>query len=210
MGLNCQCPPAAALTGFVIPQCLESFGQVNKVVFQRIESAAGTKNKITDAKVLANWTPAMTAADGTKAVITPFLSNPEVTPGDKKTYGGGNATPGGVVMVIGSEPTTFTAKMDNIPQTVISAMKKLMCEKVGVYLINERGDIGCISATVGAATNHFPIPVSGLFIGDKALGGLDDPDSNAIEWSFKPDWSDNFVIIKPTDFDALSQLTNTV
>ena len=213
MGLNCACPAAVSITGFAIPNCLESFGQVNKVIFQRLTSAPGTKNKITaDPKLLASWTVLFSATAGTKMVITPYLSNPAVTPGAKKTYGGGNATPGGVVTVIGAEPTNFTGQFDNMPQIgVMKELKKMMCENVGVYLINERNQIGALALPTGAAQalEYYPIPVSSLFIGDKAFGGLDNPDTNAIEWSFKPNWSDDFSTIVPS-FDALSELSNVV
>lgn len=215
MGLNCACPPAASLPTVTIPQCLESFGQINKVVFQRIVASAGIKNKISASfNAKATWTPFFTASDGTKMVISPFVSNPEVTPGAKKTYGGGNATPGGATLIIGAETTTVTARMDNMPQSVVKAMKTLMCEELGVYLINERGDVAAIGETVpppggigDPTVEYSPIPISSLFIGDKGLGGLDEPDYNAIEWEFKPDWSDNLRIVK-VDFDPLTELTN--
>lgn len=211
MGLNCACPPAASLPTVTIPQCLESFGQINKVIFQRITSGLGAKNKIaTGFPVKATWTPFFTASDGTKMVISPFISNPEVTPGAKKTYGGGNATPGGATLIIGAETTTVTARMDNMPQSVVKAMKVLMCEEVGVYLINERGDIAGIGITTtgqNPTTEYFPIPISSLFIGDKGLGGLDEPDFNAIEWEFKPNWSNDLKIVK-MEFDTLTELVN--
>lgn len=210
MGLNCACPPAAALTGFAIPECLENFGQVNKVIFQRIFSAAGTKNKLTaDPAIQATWTPAFAALDGTKMVITPYVSNPTVTPGAQKTYGGGNATPGGIVKIIGTEPTTFTAQFDDLPQSIIKSLKLMMCENVGIFVINERGQIGGMGLPTGVAqaVEYYPIPISSLFIGDKAFGGLDNPDTNAINWSWKPNWSDDFVVITP-EFDALSVLVN--
>lgn len=212
MGLNCACPAAATLTGFKIPECLDDFGQVNKVMFQRIFSAAGTKNKIAaDPDKKASWTPLMSAADGTRVVITPYVSNPTVTPGAKKTYGGGNATPGGAVKVIGMEPTTFVAQFDSLPQSIIKILKKMMCENVGVYLINERGQIGCQALPTGAASalEYYPIPVTGVFVGDKAFGGLDNPDTNPIEWSWKPNWSDDFNVVVPTDFLALDELANS-
>lgn len=213
MGLNCECPASETLEGFMVPECLEDFGQVNKVIFQRVMDSAGKKNKLSgDPKLLASWTAGFSATDSTKMVITPFLSNPAITPGAKKTYGGGNATPGGIVKVIGAEPTEFTGQYDSMPQPeVIKPLKKMMCESAGVYLINERGQIGAI-AKEGAldAVEYYPIPISSLFIGDKAFGGLDGPDTNAIEWSFKPNWSDDFVVISPTDFDSLSELANIV
>lgn len=211
MGLNCTCPAAPTLTGFKIPECLDDFGQVNKIMFQRVFSEAGVRNKIATPDKKASWTPLMSAADSTRVVITPYVSNPTVTPGAKKTYGGGNATPGGAVRVIGAEPTTFTAQFDSLPQSIIKILKKMMCENVGVYLIDANGRIGCEALPTGAASalEYYPIPVTGLFIGDKAFGGLDGPDTNAIEWSWKPNWSDNFAIVVPDDFQALDDIVNS-
>ena len=40
-----------------------------------------------------------------------------------------------------------------------------------------------------------------LFSGDKTLGGFDAPDSNAIQFSFRPNWSDDLKVIA-CEFDA--------
>ena len=55
-----------------------------------------------------------------------------------------------------------------------------------------------------------PIPIGKLFVGDKKLGGFEEPDSNTIEWSFFPNWSDKFYIIKreTLDFNPLTDWVN--
>lgn len=55
-----------------------------------------------------------------------------------------------------------------------------------------------------------PIPIGKFFVGDKKLGGFEEPDSNTIEWSFYPNWSDNFYIIKreTLDFNPLTDWVN--
>ena len=77
-----------------------------------------------------------------------------------------------------------------------------------MYLIDENGNIGAITDDDG--TNYMPIPVGKFFVGDKKLGGFEEPDSNAIEWSFFPNWSDNLEIIKSTelDYNPLTDLAN--
>ena len=81
-----------------------------------------------------------------------------------------------------------------------------MCENVGVFLIDENGNIGCLKD--GEA--YEPIPIGKLFVGDKKLGGFEEPDSNTIEWSFFPNWSDKLVILKSAemDFNPLTDLAN--
>ena len=99
--------------------------------------------------------------------------------------------------------------MRAVPQSVIKAMKDLQCEAVGdnlgVFLFDENGNIEAIEDGTTAGT-YYPIPIRALFIGDKAHGGLEAPDSNAIQWSFKPNYSDNLKIVAPSDFNPLTDL----
>lgn len=207
MSLNCGCPAASALPSVAIPECAESMGQIQKVIFQRIFSPTpGTKNGIANPLVLASWTPLLAAADSTKVVPSPYINGPGSEPGAPRTYGGGNATLGGVEVIIGREPSTFTALMLMTKQSVIAELKKIMCENVGVYLVDENGRIGCLADNVNNPTKYMPIPISKLFVGDKKFGGLEEPDSNAIEFAMHPNWSDNFIIIQPTDFNPLTDL----
>ena len=211
MGLNCGCPVGAHLADLDIAECKESFGQIQKVIFQRIYKSAGELNTIADLTKKASLTTLFSAADGTKTIISPYLQNPTTEPGAARTFGGGNQTLGGVEIIIGREPTTFSAIMYQEKQTTIAQMKQYMCENVGVYLIDENGNIGAIADTPDEPTAYSPIPIGKLFVGDKKLGGFEEPDSNTIEWSFFPNWSDKLVIVKHEDMDynPLTDLVNT-
>ena len=204
--LLCGCPQAAAIPDIPDSSCPEDFGQVQKVMFQR-EKSAGVKNVIADPALLASWTPLLTAADGTKVVQSPFLAAPTTEPGAVKEYGGGNETPNGIAIVVGREPTKFTANMLQVNQRAAAAMKQLSCDDLTVYLIDEFGAIICLADDVENPTEYFGIPIKSLFVGDKALGGFDNPDMNGVSWSFLPNWSDNLVRVTPADFDALTDLT---
>ena len=57
--------------------------------------------------------------------------------------------------------------------------------------------------------NFYPIPINSLFVGDLKLNGLDSPDENALSFSFQPNWSDDAVVITPTDFNPLTDLANS-
>lgn len=209
MGLMCICPQGEALQSIPLSDCPETFGQTQKVAFQRLTNAAGVKNVFAAAALptlKASWTPLLTAEDGTKVTVSPYLSEPVLEPGAKRTYGGGNATLGGIPEIIGREPSAFTSKLLKVQQATVKALKAYQCENVGVFLIDEYGAIGCLCDNPAAPTKYFPIPVRGFFIGDKALGGLEGIDANAMDFSFMPNWSDNFTIVKPTDFDALTDL----
>lgn len=207
----CTCPAATALTTIPAVTCAESFGQIQKVAFQRL-TASGAKNKFDSlASILlkASWSALLTANDSTKIVVSPYIQAPTAEAGEARTFGGGNETLGGVEEVIGRNPTPFTGVLRKLPQSVIKVMKELQCESysdnLGVYLFDENGAIGAIQDGT-TPTTYYPIPVRALFIGDKTLGGLEAPDSNAISWNFLPNWSDNLAIVMPTDFNPLTDL----
>jgi len=210
MGLLSGCPRGAALNAVPIENCVESVGQVQKLAFQRLRKADGTKNffdvATADPTAVASWTPLLAAADDTRVVQTPFIAQPEFEPGAARKYGGGNATLGGIEIVIGRESTAVSAMLLRTAQKTIKALKTYMVEEVGVYLVDEYGRIIAVGDGAEPATKVYPIPINGLFIGDKKLGGLEDIDSNAVEFGLYPNWSDNLVIITPADFDALNDL----
>ena len=109
-------------------------------------------------------------------------------------------------IIIGREPSAFSAVLRGIPQSVIKVMKELECEaaagNLGVYLFDENGNIEALYD----GTNYMPIPIRSLFISDKSHGGLEAPDSNNIQWTFLPNYSDDLAIVTPTDFNPLTDL----
>lgn len=207
----CKCPRGAALPDIPAVTCPETFGQIQKVAFVRMYKTDGTKNKFvtaSDIKLKASWTPLLMAADDTKVIISPYIQAPTAEAGAARTFGGGNDTLGGIEEIIGREATPFTGVIRKSPQTVIKALKDLQCESIGVYLFDENGAIGAIAGTTEG--DYFPIPIRSFFVGDKTLGGFEAPDSNAIQWSFLPNWSDDLKLIAPTDFNPLTDLVASV
>ena len=213
----CSCPAAAALTTIPAAGCPETFGQIQKIAFQRLKKADGTANKFSNSNAItlkASWTALMAAADGSKVVISPYVQAPTNEAGEARTFGGGNETLDGIELVIGRNPSTFTGVLRSVPQSVIKVMKELQCEaqagNLGVILFDENGNIEAIeqSVTEGGTTtvSHLPIPIRSLFISDKAHGGLEAPDSNNISWSFPPNYSDDLAIVVPDDFNPLTDL----
>lgn len=208
----CKCPAGTALPDIPVSNCPESFGQIQKVAFQRLYKSTGEKNSFkTDAGIekKVSWTPLLSASDDTKIVVSPYIQAPTAEAGAARTFGGGNETLGGVEEIVGREPTPFTGVMRKLPQKIIKALKELQCESwgdsLGVYLFDENGVIGAIQDPK-TATIHYPIPIRSLFIGDKTLGGYEAPDSNSIQWVFLPNWSDDLAIIVPEDFNPLTDL----
>lgn len=214
MGLNCGCPAGAHLADLEIAECKESLGQIQKIIIQRIYGSDGVKNGIVEASIKSKAAMAAlaAAADGTKIIISPYIQNPTTTPGEARTFGGGNQTLGGVEIVIGREPTTFEGVIYQELQSTIKVLKEYSCEEIGVYLIDENGNIGAIKRAAGGQqkAGYEPIPIRSFFVGDKNLGGYEEPDSNSIRWSFLPNWSDDLVIIKQSemDYNPLTDLVN--
>lgn len=218
--ITCPCPADAALVDIPCVKCPERFGQIQKVAFQRITADDGTRNKFS-ATVgwaaiddLAAWQALMTAADSTKVVVSPYIYSPTQETGAPRTFGGGNDGLGGVEEIIGREPSAFTGSLRNIPQVVAKLLKTLMCESeagnLGVYLIDENGNVeGLSDPGADSATGYiYPIPIRSFFVGDKVHGGIDNPDTNAIQWSFLPNYSDELHIFSVTTFNPLTDLCN--
>lgn len=212
MSLICQCPAAEALTSIPKVTCPENFGQIQKVAFQRLAQADGTKNSFTTAAAItlkASWTALLTATNGTKIVVSPYINNPTDGGGDARMSNGGNEDLGGIPEVLGGNPVTFDGSMRSVPQSVIAAMKSLQCEanvgNLGVYLFDENGNIEAIQDE-STATTYYPIPIRALFIGSKIHGGYGAKDSNLISWQYPDNYSDHLAIVEPSDFNPLTDL----
>lgn len=208
----CKCPAGKALPDVSEIKCAESFGQIQKVVFQRMRKDDNKPNQFvasaSDITQLASWTALLQASDGTKIVVSPYIQAPTAEAGAPRTFGGGNETLGGIEEIIGREPTPFTGVIRKAPQNVIKALKEMQCESwddnLGVYLIDENGVIGAIKVP-DAENTYKPIQIRSLFVGDKTLGGYEAPDSNAIQWQFLPNWSDDLAIVIPK-FNPLTDI----
>jgi len=218
MSLVCSCPAASAITTIPNVQCPENFGQIQKVAFQRLRQADGTRNSFAAASgtpttptidLLASWTAKMAASNGTKIVISPYINAPADSGGDARRSSGGNDDLGGIAEVLGGNPVQFDGVLRAVPQSVIKVMKELECEanagNLGVYLFDENGNIEAIQDQTEPNT-YYPIPIRSLFIGSKIHGNFDAKDSNAISWMYPDNYSDDLEIIKPTDFNPLTDL----
>lgn len=219
MSLVCQCPAASALTTIPNVACSENFGQIQKVAFQRLRKADGTRNSFTgttgsttpveNIKLLASWTALLAAADGSKIVVSPYINAPADSGGDARMSSGGNDDLGGIAEVLGGNPVQFDGQLRSIPQSVIKVMKELQCEanagNLGVFLFDENGNIQAVRDQT-TATTYYPIPIRALFIGSLIHGNFDAKDSNAISWQYPDNYSDDLVIVKPSDFNPLTDL----
>lgn len=223
--ITTSCPAAASLTSILQARCAEDFGQIQKVIFQRLWNdtvhnacflGTGSSASVPSINTLSDMQALLAVTDSTKIVVSPYVESPTVEAGDARTSGGGNDSLNGIETLIGTNPTTFTAQIRSQKQSTIKQMKALMGESkahnLGVYLINENGQIAGIDANAeygaeGTSGDRIaPIPVELMFVGDKAIGGFEAPDSNTLSWSFKPNWSDNFMVVKPVGYNPLTAL----
>ncbi len=216
MSITCQCPAATAIPDVPNMGCAQSFGQIQKVAFTRLRGATGTLNGfiVNESKgqieKLESWETKLSATDGTKIVVSPFLYSPLDSGGDVRMTGGGNDDLGGIPDVLGANPVQFAANMRSIPQAIAKALKQLECEanagNLGVFLFDENGNIEAIQDET-TTTTYYPIPIRALFIGDKIHGNYDAKDSNPISWYYAENYSDNLTIVKP-EFNPLTALEN--
>jgi hypothetical protein len=178
----CNCPVGSALTSWTLPDCIEDFGQIQKFLFQRVYSSGTTKNSfsvggVDDADEITNMTTRLSAANGTLILQSPYVEGVSFTPGDIITTGGGDDSRDGVEVVRGTDPSTMEGFFYEIPQSVAKKIKDLACEEIGVYLINEYGQIGGIADDNENATVFYPIPIAQrtFNLADKGFGGQNGP-----------------------------------
>ena len=217
MSLICQCPAAAAITTIPNVVCPENFGQIQKVAFQRLRQADGTRNAMVGSgtplaptiNLKATWTALLAAANGTKVVVSPYINAPADSGGDARMTSGGNDDLGGIPQVLGGNPVQFDGQMRGVPQSVIKTMKELQCEaaagNLGVFLFDENGKIEAIQDAT-TPTTYYPIPIRTLFVGSLIHGNYDAKDANNISWQYPDNYSDNLAIVTPTDFNPLTDL----
>lgn len=207
------CPPAAAIGGITIPDCPVGFGQIQKLILMRYYSTGATKNVFTAAEMddLTAFNTKAVAADGTKLQITPFLQNPESTPGEPVTFGGGNETVDGAEIIVALNPTTLTFRIDFLPAETLAQLKAFAGEKLGIMLVDGNGQIGAAADDPASPANYYPIRVveNTYFVSDVVLGGREAPDSVNMQLSLPAGWSDDVVPFKPTTFDPLTEIANS-
>ena len=180
--------------------CGIRYGQVQKIAFTRIGTIfSNSSNPITE---LPSWSAFLYAEDSTKIVVTPYVEAPTMEGGDEKTFGGGNSTLDGIIMVLGSEPIRMSFALRNYPQTIISALKILTkINDLAVFLFNDNGGIICLQE----GNTYQPIPIRALFVGYLILNCSTQPDRNTMNVSFKSNYSDKLVVVKP-NFSPINDL----
>lgn len=214
MAILYNCPPGAEVNDIPVVNCYEQIGQVQKLIFQRMHNGT-TRNEFTIASanpnVLASWTPLLAANDSTKVQITPYIESPSLPPPEPITRGGGNDSLDGVEQVVAFNAAAFSAVLNNIPQSVILALKPYMSEQLQVYFVTQNNQI------IGEVDDHatptkfrgFEILPKTFYVGPKGLGGHQEVDSNPLGFSMKYEWSDYLHVVTPVaPFKPLVDIVN--
>ena len=195
---TCTCPVGTYLTTIGTNTCPTSFGQVQKLIFQRSGQAAGL-GSTTTIKLLATWTALLASTSSTKVVVTPFIAGFTPDPGKVREFGSGNEVRDGIPINFGTGPTKYTLKLYEPATSIVTNLKALECESLEVTLVNELGYYGH-GGTAGVVKGF---TVQQFHVSDRVLGGFDGPDYVEISFSMPPNWSSAFTITAPTDHSGL-------
>ena len=208
---SCTCPVGTYIANIGSLPCPASFGQVQKLLFQRAAQVAGF-GTLTTTKLLATWTTLLTAVDSTKVVVTPFVAGFTPENGKPREFGSGNEVRDGVPIIFGTGPTKVVVKIYEPTTAIIANLKALECESLEVAFINEQGYYGfqALMAATGLPTAN-PVAADKMHgfnalqfhVSDRVLGGFDGPDHVEISFSMPANWSTAFCIVAPTDHSAL-------
>lgn len=204
----CNCPQSAAIETIPVVDCIERFGEIQKVILQRTKNGTVTNEIVIatdDPALLATWNTLKSAVDSTKVQATPFINEFEGEESDPREAS--SVGIGGIAAVLGDDFTPAQGYFHDVPQKVIKKIRKYNCETgLSVFLVNEHGQIGCLADDNETPLKIKGIPVRSFFVSSKSFGGRNDVDKNKIMWKYLPNYSDEFYIVNPTDFDPLSDL----
>lgn len=202
------CPPPTAIANIPTFACPIRWDQIQKILFRRITSAAS----LTTATALlsATITPLLTAADATKLVVSPFLSNVVIPPNEILKEGGNdNSTLNGVPQMRGLGFAGGTAQLRNAPATVAAAIRAITPETAtqpgqtnieGIFVTKD----GKIIGQNPSSTIFKGIPLYNLIITDVSTEGFGKDNLYNVSFDLAPGWSEFHTVLTPTDYSALT------
>lgn len=211
--MACNCPLPSALTAITATTCPEDLGQIQRLFFVRkgylIWDTVTPANNVPATIVgdliteVAGWTTLLAAVDNTKVIKTPLIGgDPVINAGDiNQTGGNDNSTLNGEVYFNSLNPSTFTARFDQLTAAQTAQFKNLACESLEVYFINQDGDI--IARRDGDNVTGFPVK-GATVLQSRSVQGFGTRNSNNIQFQLDADWDEYFEKFTPTDFNALT------
>ena len=203
----CDCDNIpVALTEIPVVTCPFKIGQMlrfwfvraGEVIFDSVTPASNLPATIASDLIneAAPWAVLFAAVNSTKVVKTPIVGgNPTITAGTANTFGGGgNDTANGLVLNLGVNPSDVSMDFFFLTKEQIIAIRKLECEDVEVYIINNEGKIFFWEDENGLQTG---IPVLNLQLLDKSNGGVVTPDVNTLSFKFPARYDEKLTSVNP-------------
>lgn len=203
---NCPCPEPEAIPSIPEPICPEDFGQIVRLILTRQKNQIAAT--VAAAKLIATYSPLITAVDDTKIQVTPkLMEGIVIPPGEPITEGGDdNSTPLGRQLVVGAATIPVEGFLRGVDSAVIEALKQFACEELDIVLINEFGQY-IFHKNDDNTLRGFPIHA--FFVGDKGNEGKNTQDKAKIRWGFDGGWRSKAIMVTPTDHDPRFDLVNT-
>lgn len=207
----CVCPKPTSLSDVLRATCKENLGQIQRFIFQRSDAVDNVfvVGKLGLINVLASWTPLWIATDDTKVVSSPYVENFVIPKTEAATEGGGdNSTIDGIEIVVGANAATAIGQIAETPSAILASLRKLMCEvDLTVYMVNQFGQIiGRDLLPNAPGTSVIGVPIQSFFVSDAGNDGLNTRDKADFRFGLPYGWRDNLAIVKPTAFNAKTQL----
>jgi len=190
----CQCPISTTLASIVtdINDCKVEIGQIQKMIFWRHGNYLTAEASATSSAV---WSVKLTAADDTKAVVSPFVSI-AIPASEIREVGSGNEVRDGIPITLGTQNVKAEGHIWQCDSDTIRALKLLGCEDLDVMFINENNQL--VYDNQNDRVNGFRI--TSLFVSDKAAGSYADGTKNMFSFYLAGGWSDYLTISTATTF----------
>jgi|GEM_PF-3038749 len=203
------CTRPAALTAISAVVCGINLGQIVAAVFQRQQDDAPFATEAA-AKVLANWTALLTAADDTKMVKTPEFPGFKI-PSSEPQYINENSNESidGLGTFVGFNSVKATAVFESLPFEIAEEIRTLADESTagltqgltGFLITGDRR----ILARKLADGKIAGIDLYNFYLASRGLEGLKTTDKLPFGFSLAPDWDKDLVLITPS-FDPRKAL----
>lgn len=200
------CPPASEIADIPDQACPERFDQIVRLILQRKQAAPLLTT--TTGLLVANWTPLLTEEDDTKVQGTPLFGGATIPIGEiRKTGGGDNSTINGMPILGGRNFVTVPVQLQDVEAAVRKAIRTYAADSalqpgftnLTAYLVNRFGQIICRKVD----TALYGIDIYNLYVSDTGSEGLGAANVNTMSFDLAPGWSDDVVVIKPTDFNPM-------
>lgn len=203
------CPQPTALAAAPNPSCPVRFDQIQKIGIRRIDGRA----TLTTATVLlaATITPLLSAADGTKLLISPWLADFKIPNSEPLKEGGNdNTTINGIPKLNGFGFVTVPFELRNVEASTAQAMRALASEsansvpgttniEVIFFLKDGRIVVDNPSGVVAIGFKAYNFAVS-----DVGTEGLNKDNTFKCSFDLEPLWSKTFKALTPTDWNPLT------